>query len=437
MRKKMKTNTHNNQSPSKRSLTSMRLYPWLIVLMSSLFLFYKYILQVSPSVMTNELMSHFHMDGAQLGNLAATFFYTYLVVQLFVGALLDKYNPRLLSSLALAVSALGAIVFARSHSLHAAELGRALMGVGAAFATVNYLKMAALWFKPEKFAFVGGLLATAAMVGSMAGQVPLAFLVSHTGWQNSLYFCGLLGLAFAFLYYCFVRNPTPALLAQQNLPKTKSPSLKDFVHLLKQKHNWMLMLYSGLAFSPLAVLGGLWGNPFLQETFHINKTHAASITSLMFFGLALGGPLFGLLSDKLGERFNTMLAGLLLSLVSLVFALYFPELPLWLEGTFLFLFGLGTGAFMLGFTVGKEMNVLGLAASVVALVNTGDALFGAVSEPMVGKLLDLFWAGDVVNGAHHFTTHEFHLSFLILPTYLLLAVVFLLLAKKKYRVYQN
>ena len=44
------------------------------------------------------------------------------------------------------------------------------MGLGrltTAFATVSYMKMTSLWFKPNQFAFVGGLLATAAMLGAV------------------------------------------------------------------------------------------------------------------------------------------------------------------------------------------------------------------------------------------------------------------------------
>ena len=97
-------NLENKTTDTSSSQSKWRLiYPWIAITVSALFLFYKYILQVSPSIMTNELMRAFHVDGAGLGNLAATFFYTYLVTQLFVGILLDKYSPRYLSAIAIAV----------------------------------------------------------------------------------------------------------------------------------------------------------------------------------------------------------------------------------------------------------------------------------------------------------------------------------------------
>jgi MFS family permease len=173
----------------KKHFTSRHWYPWLVIALAAAFLFYKYILQVSPSIMTDDLMSVFHIQGTGLGNLAASFFYSFLLAQLFVGVLLDRYSPRLLTTMAILLCAAGIYIFSKAHILNIATWSRALMGVGAAFATVSYMKMTSLWFKPSQFAFVGGLLATAAMLGAVAGQVPLSFAVSTFGWRQSLYLC--------------------------------------------------------------------------------------------------------------------------------------------------------------------------------------------------------------------------------------------------------
>ncbi|ACJ18790.1 MFS transporter [Coxiella burnetii] len=403
-----------------------RYYAWVVLSLCALFLFYKYVLQVSPSVMTTELMRQFHLNGAGLGNLAASFLYPYLIAQLFVGPLLDRYNPRLLTAMAIALCGLGAIFFAHAQTLKIALLARALMGVGVSFATLSYLKMTAIWFKPKLFAFVSGLLATGAMLGSMAGQAPLAWLVSEVGWQMSLYYCGLFGLVLALLFYACVKNKYPSNSSVSTEPTIK---LRDIIQLLKLKHNWLLMFYSGLAFSPLAVLGGLWGTTFEQTLFNLNKPEAASLTSSLFLGLAVGAPVLGWLSSRFNKHFAIMWIGLILSLVGLLCALYLP-VSIGLEGSSLFLFGFGTGAFMQGFTLGKFLNSVWLTASVVALINTGDALFGSFTEPLIGKFLDLSWQGKTVNGVRYFSIHDFHQAFAVLPLYLCAAFVFLFFLNK-------
>jgi len=192
----------------------------------------------------------------------------------------------------------------------------------------------------------------------------------------------------------------------------------------------LLMLYSGLAFSPLAIFGGLWGNAFLQTAFHIHKPAAASLSTMMFLGFAVGGPVLGLCSIRTGKTYALMTFGILLSLFGITLAIYIPSYHRYLEAALLFLFGFGTAGIMLGFAVGKSINAVALAATVIALINTGDAFFGAFSETVVGKFLDVFWHGTMEHGVRHFDLHDYHIALALLPVYLILSLLCLWGSKK-------
>jgi MFS family permease len=170
-------------STENKHFTNFKYYPWIIIALCSSLLFYKYILIVSPSIMVPDLMKQFHVTGAQLGSLAATFFYTYTIMQLFAGILLDKFGARFIGGFSILIAALGAYLFSVAESLAIATIARGLMGCGVAFATVTYFKMSAAWFRADQLAFVGGLLATAVMAGAVFGQAPLAWLLEHTNWR--------------------------------------------------------------------------------------------------------------------------------------------------------------------------------------------------------------------------------------------------------------
>jgi nitrate/nitrite transporter NarK len=418
----------NNPSPLKKSFLGSNAYPWLVISLCAAFLFYKYVLQMSPSIMTHELMSEFNMTAFGLGNLAATFFYSYIIVQLFVGVFLDRYSPRLLTALAIAVCALGAFAFASSHYLIEAQLSRALMGCGVAFATVAYIKMTAVWFAPERAAFVNGFLATAAMLGAVFGEAPLAWLVQEIGWRDSLYFCGFLGLAIAILFYLVVRNNNP-YNPERQMVKTAF-TWGDVWAVLCNKQNWLLMLYGGLAFEPLAVFAGLWGPPYLKEAYSLNTTEAASLISLSFIGMAFGAPIIGWISDKINKRRIVMIAGSYIALFSFVLLIY-AHLPLLWVGVLSFIFGFATGSYMLVFTLARSANKIIFIATAVAMINTGDAILGAVSEPFLGKLLDLRWSGVLQEGARYFSVQDYHIAFIILPVYLTATLVLLHFIKEQ------
>ena len=410
--------------PSSPSFTTSRFYPVLVILLAAAFLFFKYILQVSPSVITDELTRVFHIDGIGLGNLAASFFYSFLVSQLFVGFLLDKYSPRLLTTLAILLCAVGAYVFSKATHLSLATGARIVTGIGAAFATVSYMKMASLWFGPRHFAFVGGLLASAAMLGAMVGQVPLSLLIAKVGWRPSLALCAGFGAVLAVLFYTLVRDKPN----QRQTSVTSNFLWRDLWEVLANKQNWLITLYSGLAFSPIDAFAGLWCIPFLRDIYQLSQTQAAFFASLIFLGVALGSPLLGLFSDYVRQRRSVMFAGGGLALVSISAVVYVTGLANWLLGTLLLLFGLGTGAFMLGFTLGRELNKLSVAATIIALINTGNIVFSAITQPLIGILLD---QGSprchlyVSSGVSHFSATNYQHALMVLPCYVLLSLVLL------------
>jgi sugar phosphate permease len=430
------TKTSSSLSSSKKHFSSTKIYPWIVIGLCASLLFYKYILSVSPSIMSHELMKQFQVNAASLGNLAATFFYTYTITQLFVGVLIDRFGVRFLTGSSILLGALGAYLFSQADTLLMATLTRGMMGVGISFATVAYFKMAAVWFKPQQLAFVGGLLATAVMLGAVFGQAPLAWMLDQTDWRFVLFFCSILGLIIAISFMVFVRD-APVSSIKSMPPHSQSNrfsfSLSEIIKTLKNKNNWLITLYSGLVFSPLSVLGGLWGNPFLQQAYQLSRTQSAALISLMFIGFGLGSPLFGLISDRLGKRLAPMKWGAFLSMIFISIVIYSPGLPLWLLGMVLFCFGCAAGAFMLGFTLGTEINSLTLAATVVALINTGDSVFESFTEPLLGKLLDLTWNGEIVDGVRYFTVQHYQCAFIPLPIYFALGLLLLFFIKEPER----
>ena len=114
--------------------------------------------------------------------------------------------------------------------------------------------------------------------------------------------------------------------------------------------------------------------------------------------------------------------GTSVALVSLLFIIYAIHIPVIVVGIALFIFGMGMGSYMSCFSLAKELNPIGFAGTIVALINTGDALFGSFTEPLVGKLLDIGWDGKIVNGIHYFSAHNYQAALSLLPVYLVIAL---------------
>ena len=70
--------------------TAKKHYPWVVITLCAFFLFYKYILQTYPGLITDDLQRKFSLSATGLGHLAAATFYSYTIMQLFVGTWFAK-----------------------------------------------------------------------------------------------------------------------------------------------------------------------------------------------------------------------------------------------------------------------------------------------------------------------------------------------------------
>ena len=400
------------------------IYPWLAWVLGASFFFYKYLVQVSPSVMTTDLMHAFDINAVGLGNLSACYFYAYLIMQVPVGLLIDKFSPRYLTALAILICAVSTYVFSETTSLTLACISRAFIGFGAAFAAVSCFKIAAVWFPPKRFAFVSGMCMTAAMLGAVGGQVPLSLLVQDFGWRAALKIIAILGVILSFIYVLTVRDkkqsPKPLLPAQKIQP----------LLVLKSKQAWLLSLYSGLAFAPVSVFGGLWGVPFLQQSYQLSASSAAFAVSWIFIGFAVGAPILGWWSDLMGKRKPLMVFGTILAMVSLTIIVFASDMEAWLISSLLFLFGLGASGFFISFSMIKEGFPILLTATVLGFMNTFDSICEALTEPLVGVFLDKGWEGQLEQGIHLFSTHGYRLALLLLPAYLMVSLILLIFIRE-------
>lgn len=407
----------------------------LVMGLCAAFLFYKYILQNFPSVMASQLMASFHLQGLGLGVLSGVYFWTYLIVPLFVGIILDHYGTRWVTSLAIFSCALGIFIFSQAEVLNTAILGRAMTGVGVSFATIAYFKLAAVWFDKKYYALLASFVVAAAMVGAVCGQMPLAWLMQHVGWRSSLVDLAWLGVVLGGLFLLYVRDvPSTginhALEAQQAADEDAKSIWQNILLIIQNKQNWLLTGYGGLAFSPVVIFCGLWGNPFIQQAYHLDKLTSSTLISMVFVGLGIGSPVLAVATRYMKNRCILMGYATLISAVALTLVIYVHPLPVWLLGTLLFIFGFGLGAFSIVFVIGKESNPLYLAGTVISLINASDAFLDAITEPLIGAVLDTF--GKIAH-THQFSLFSYHLALGILPLYQVLGVVLLKWVKDEHK----
>lgn len=383
--------------------------------------------------MVDDLMAEFAIGGAVLGTLSALYFYPYVLMQVPLGALIDRLGARFLLAVALSIAGIGSILFGIAETLAMAYTGRLLIGIGSAVGFLGSLAIAAKWFPPERFAFFSGLVMLFGMSGGMLGQGPLAGVLETFGWRNSMWGLGAFGILLALFITIFVRN---APEDETGMVSTKEPWSKvwhGLAQALSRREVWKIAIVASTMSGAMLTLGGLWGTPYLVTTYGIEKTYAASLVSLMFLGWAFGAPFIGWLSDRIRKRKMLLLIGSSNLCLCIAAICFIPDLPLWLTVCLFVVSGTSGAAMAICFALVRENSPTEISGSVSGIVNSLTVASGAVLQPGVGYILDQLWDGTVQNGARVYQTADFQSGFkLILASCVLGFIITLFLSESRF-----
>ena len=398
-----------------------KVQPWLIWSLAAAFFFAEYFARVDPSVIVPQLMSSFQVGAFALGSLSGYFYYPYIAMQLPVGTLVDRYGPHRLLTLAALLCGGACLMFSMAHSLWVAEISRALMGFTAAFAFVGTLKLATIWFEPRQLGLLAGLTQGIGMLGAAVGEGFFSFVVAEIGWRNTLAVIALILVILSALIGLIVRDKRPTLLSRM-VPDTSQIRIWDGLMIVfRNRHSWRIAVYAGLVYAPTGAFAELWGPSFLHRVYDMKEQWAAVAISVIFLGLAVGGPVLGWFSDRIGLRRPILIGSGLVGLILISIILYIPHLPGVLLLTVLFFYGVSNMGVALSYAVAGEINPKPVAGISIAFTNMTSVLIAALLQPFIGWLLEFHWRGVYMDGRPYYSAVNYQSAMAILPLALLLA----------------
>lgn len=399
---------------------------WIICTLAAIFYCYEYLLRIEPSIMVNELMQTFQADATQLGILAAFFYFIYTPMQIVVGLLSDLYGPRRILTVAIITCTVGSYLFGSASTLAVAATGRLLIGFGSAFAFVCVLKLAASWLPARFFALFVGLTTMLGMIGGMFGVVALSSLVHTLGWKQTINIGTITGAILIPLIWLIIRDKPTTDADQKNTIKPKPryhETFLGFLKILKNPQMWLNGFIGCLMYLSLSLFAELWAIPFISTAYHLSTHDAGVVCSMIFLGWIVGGPLIGYISDVAYSRKIPIAIGCLLSAILISIVIYIPQINLTLLHLLLFLFGVFSSFEILCFAISGENNPPHLIATASAFTNTLIMMGGMAFQPLIGKILDILWAGEILDTVRIYSITNYQLALSILPLGFLLGFI--------------
>lgn len=409
----------NKQSKSKR----WRYLPYVICSLSSLFYVYDFFVRVAPSAITHELMRDFHMDAKALGIMSAFFFYAYTPMQIPAGLLYDRFGPRILMTLMMALCSLGAVIFGSTHSVEMLSLARFMIGFASAFAFVGSLILAARWFPPKYFALITGLVQVMGCLGAIVGEAPVALVTPLIGWRNTFLYTAAIGAVITVLFWLILRDgPTEETISHV----VHVPAKNEFTRLwtvCKNPQTWWAGLCGFACWAPITAFAELWGVPFLQAKYHVSSAIAAGSVSVVWIGIAVGSPVIGWWSDAIRSRRIPLVICNLIGFIAALSVIYLPTPNWWIMYVFLFMYGVAASAQAITFGVVQDNNPPSVAGTALGFNNMAVIFGGLVVQPVIGILLKSSWTGEMLHGAPVYSAANYLTAFSIIPLCSVLGII--------------
>ena len=215
----------------------------------------------------------FDTSPSELGLLAGAYFASFALLQLPMGAWLDRHGVRTVLIVSLSVAAVSCFLFAAANSFLWLVQARVLSGIGVSACLIAPLTAARLWASASEQQRINAWMLMAGALGLVAGTLPAEGLASIVGWRLLFIAVGGLFLLVAILVAVFAPK-------QSSKPSSGLNLLQNYKAILKKPYSRSIGFMALFNYSILVAVQTLWVGPWLTTLGGL--TARAAATKLMY-----------------------------------------------------------------------------------------------------------------------------------------------------------
>lgn len=387
--------------------------------LSLIFYLYQYVARASvPNVLNNQLMDYFQIDATAVCGLFSAFYLIYMIMQIPVGYLLDRFGTKHVSFFSVLCCSAGLFVFISTRSYNVAICGQLLVGMGSSFAFILSLKLAEEMFPPKRLPMMSAILNSSGAFGAFFMSPIVARLSNEFSITQIVYFMSSIGVMLAFLLLTFVHHK------ERHTIMEASSIVKKIKTILANKQIILIAFNSMLMYSVVVVFADHFGVAYMSAVFGAELVEASWMCSMIYIGIILGSPIFAFLANKFNSYKISLLTGASSTLLVLCILL-FCDLGKVGAPVAMLALGLSVSSQVMSFPAVMSLVPHELTATASSIVNTITTLSGVVIYPLVGFIMDQSH-NSIYNA---YSAEDFKCGFILLPIVVLIAITLLAIVK--------
>jgi ACS family glucarate transporter-like MFS transporter len=278
-------------------------------------MFVSYLDRVNLSVAAGPIAKTYGLNTIAIGYLLSAYLWSYLVLLVPVGILVDRWGARRVTAGSLALWSVGGALTGIVTGFTGLLGSRLILGAGEAASYPAGGRVIRDWAPRSERGMAAAWLNGGAYAGPAVGAILVGWIVTEIGWRESFLLTGGIGAVIALVWYALYRAPERAgwlgereralILAERNAapaPRhTPARPTAALGVLLRSRTMWGLALTQGCAGYTLYLFMS-WLPTYLVTTRGLDVLKSATFTAVPYAAAAVLGLLLGRVSDRVLRR---------------------------------------------------------------------------------------------------------------------------------------
>lgn len=362
-----------------------------------LFYFFQYIIRILPNIAITDIMRTFRLNANQFAVIGALYLYTYSFVQIPIGILSDKIGISKLVLISMVVFLVGTYFFVSTTNYCVLQISRVFQGLGSACTFLCALKLISDKFPKHLVSTFTGITAAIGSFGAMFAGKPTAYLIDKYGMSNAVY--SLSSIAWISLVIISIVCWRECLCQSCDDDKNAESSKIDWKSLFSilkdaccNKILWVYAIISVGLYAPASVIADFWSTGFFMTKYGMQHDTASFTITIFYIGALFGSFVIPMIIKPQYKR-GALIFVIIVTFILLSIILYSNSISSLSE--IIILMGFIIGGEMLCFVGVMEITNKNNSGIVIGLMNTINMIGSAITQQLVGVLMDIKWIGKV------------------------------------------
>src|SRR5580698_1113037 len=336
-----------------------------------------------------KIIAEFGLTNEQFGQIVAAFGYSYGLVQIFCGFLVDAYGPRIVFPVAGGAWSLVGLLTGFATTVSMLTGLRFLLGASEAFNWPCSLKVTHSLLSPKDRPLANGIFNSGGAMGALAAPVIVTWIAIHWSWRAAFVVTGAVGGLWIFAWLWVTRESADSL-------KGNRVAIREIVQVMRRlivmREFWILAV-SSLVVNSVNYYLSDWIPLYLETSRGFSFARGNFLSIVVYGGTFTGNLLIGFFVRMLVARGSSIVAAKRRALFAACL-LMVSAIPAGLTSyryaavLFLALTGIGVGAFLVIYlTLVQDLDPEYVGVSSGLLGGLSNIAYGSVSR-YIGLLAD-------------------------------------------------